>query len=185
MAHVAPVWTHHFADGKLRRWIHPPRKLLAPHVRPRMTVVDVGCGMGVFSLPLAERVGSEGRVVAVDLAAKAIDVLRRRAQRAGLADRIAARTCSAENLGLADLAGTVGFVLAFWMAHEAPDTGRFMAQVRACMKPGGKLLLAEPIFHVSRAAYRAEVEAARSAGLAPCDEPKVWFSRATVFEAVA
>lgn len=148
-----------------------------------MTVVDVGCGMGVFSLPLAEMVGPEGRVVAVDLAAKAIEGLRRHARQAGLADRIAGRTCSADDLGLADLAGRVDFVLAFWMAHETPDVGRFMAQTRACMTPGARLLLVEPKVHVPRVAYRAEVEAAQAAGLEPCGTPRVRFSRATVFEA--
>lgn len=43
-----------------------------------MVALDAGCGMGFFSLDLARLVGSEGRVVCVDLQGKMIETLVRR-----------------------------------------------------------------------------------------------------------
>ena len=51
-------------------------------------MLDVGCGMGLFSLAMAKLVGDQGQVIAVDLQQKMLDVLRRRAEKAGVADRI-------------------------------------------------------------------------------------------------
>ena len=67
MGHVAPWQSHYLADHSIRRLVHPPKKLFGPHVAPGMTAADLGCGMGVFTIPLARMVGPEGRVVAVDL----------------------------------------------------------------------------------------------------------------------
>jgi ubiquinone/menaquinone biosynthesis C-methylase UbiE len=47
-----------------------------------MNVLDVGCGMGFFSLPIARLVGETGRVVCVDLQARMIKCLLRRAKKA-------------------------------------------------------------------------------------------------------
>ena len=184
MAYVAPWWSHWGVDHSLRRWVHRPQTLLGPHVADGMTVLDVGCGMGVFSLPMARMVGPEGRVIALDIEQRALDILIERAARAGLSGRIVARRCSPGDLGLAEFEGQAAFALAFWMVHEAPDLPAFLAQVRACLGPGGRFLVAEPIFHVGRAAFIREVAAAESAGFAARRRPHVLFSRAVLLEAV-
>jgi len=48
-----------------------------------MTVLEPGPGMGFFPLEALQMVGSNGRVVAVDVQPKMLEVLRRRARRAG------------------------------------------------------------------------------------------------------
>lgn len=184
MAYVAPYWSHWWVDHGVRRWLHRPQKLFGPHVTDGMTVLDVGCGMGVFSLPMARMVGPEGRVIAVDIEQRALDVLIERAAKTGLTDRIVARRCPADDLGLAEFAAQAGFALAFWMVHEAPDLGGFLAQVRAALRPGGRFLVVEPHFHVGRAEFVREVAAAQSAGFALMRRPRVWFSRAALLEAV-
>jgi 2-polyprenyl-3-methyl-5-hydroxy-6-metoxy-1,4-benzoquinol methylase len=88
LPHICPWWGGYFIDNPLRRLIHDLQTILGPYVKPGMTVLDVGCGMGFFSIGMARMVGDEGRVIAVDLQQKMLDVLWRRAQRAGVADRI-------------------------------------------------------------------------------------------------
>ena len=66
-------------------------------------VVDVGCAMGYFTLPLAGLVGPTGRVIAVDLQARMLRALDRRARRAGLSEPIETRRCGADSLELATL----------------------------------------------------------------------------------
>jgi ubiquinone/menaquinone biosynthesis C-methylase UbiE len=51
----------------LRRLLQDPDKIVKPYVKEGMVVLDVGCGMGFFSLTLARLVGKTGKVVCVDL----------------------------------------------------------------------------------------------------------------------
>ena len=173
-------WRHgYLIDNFLRRLIHNPKKMLGSLVTPGMTVIDVGCGMGVFSLGMARLVGSEGRVFAVDLQEEMLRVLEKRAVRAGLSDTIRTHKCGSTELGLDE---TVDFILAFYMVHEVPDHRSLLHQLRSRLKPNGKLLIAEPKFHVSEALFAEILESAASAGLAKIDPPKIIMSRTALFE---
>ncbi len=181
--HVCPWWIGWLLVSPLRKLVQDPSAILAPWVRAGMTVLEPGPGMGFFTLEAARRVGPEGRVVAVDLQPRMLAGLRRRAERAGLAGRIDAREARPDALGVADLAGRVDLVLAFAMVHELPDAGRFFAELRAALAPGGKVLLAEPSGHVGAAAFEEELAAAARAGLRASPGPKVWRSRTAVLDA--
>ena len=65
--HVCPWWGGYFIDNWFRRWLHSPERILAPYVKPGMSVLDFGCGMGIFSVAMARMVGDEGQVIAVDV----------------------------------------------------------------------------------------------------------------------
>lgn len=174
MAHkVCPWWLGYLLLIPLRRFWYKPAKLLSAYVRPGMTVFEPGPGMGFFTLELARLVGPAGRVVAADLQPKMLAGLRRRAARAGLAERIETRLVPADSMGVADLAGAVDFVLAFAMVHELPDAGRFFAEMAAVLKPGGSLLLVEPAGHVKPPMFDSELAAAAQAGLAVADRPVI------------
>lgn len=184
MPRVAPWWSHYFADHFFRRLIHPPRKILGPHLAEGMTVLDLGCGMGVFTLAMARMVGPRGRVLAVDLAQRSLDILSKRAARAGLAERVVPRLGAADEIGLEEFSAAVDFALAFWMVHEAPAVPRFMAQVRGLLASRARFLVVEPIRHVPPAAFEAEIAAAADAGLDVLDRPRVRWSRAVLLEAL-
>ena len=63
----------------------PPEKILdAIGARPGMRVGEAGAGQGYFTFPLARRVGSEGIVLANDISASSLAVIRERAVREGL-----------------------------------------------------------------------------------------------------
>ncbi|MGB6852381.1 MAG: class I SAM-dependent methyltransferase, partial [Thermoanaerobaculia bacterium] len=98
--HVCPWWLAYSFDNRLRRFIHRPERLLGPYVRQGMTVLDVGCGMGHFSLGLARMVGSDGRVIAVDLQPEMLEVLSARANKEGLDERIRLHRCQKDELGV-------------------------------------------------------------------------------------
>jgi ubiquinone/menaquinone biosynthesis C-methylase UbiE len=180
-AHVCPWWGGYFIDNPLRRLLHNPVKIVGPYVQPGMTVMDVGCGMGLFSIAMAKIVGDQGRVIAVDLQQKMLDVLRRRAQRAGVADRIQTHKCEEDHLGVDAQAD---FALAFMMIHEVPDQRRLLGEIHACLRPSGKLLVAEPKLHVSGKAFEQTVATAEELGFRPIGEPRVHGCRAVVFEKV-
>ena len=114
-----------------------------------MTVLEPGCGMGFFTLPLARIVRPKGRVVALEIQPKMLSVLKQRARKAGLLDRIEARSTAPHSLGVEDLAGSVDFVAALYMVHEVPDQRAFLLDIWGALKPGGKLFIIEPKGHVS------------------------------------
>ena len=71
MAHrVCPWWLGYLLASPLRRLMYDPARILTPHVREGMTVLEPGPAMGFFTLELARRVGPAGRVVAVDIQEK-------------------------------------------------------------------------------------------------------------------
>ena len=179
MAHVCRWWHAYSFDHIGRRLFQKPERLLAPYVREGMTALDVGCGMGFYAIPMARMVGAGGRVIAVDLQPQMLEVLMRRARRKGVADRIRPHRCAADSLGLDE---KVDFGLAMWSVHEVPDEDRFFAEVRACLRPGGRFLVAEPKLHVSRARLRVTIATAEGAGLRLLGEPRVGLSRAALFE---
>ncbi len=168
----------------IRRWMQNPEELLAPYVREGMTVLEPGPGMGFFTLPMARITGPAGRVIAVDIQAKMLDSLRRRAARAGLLQHIETRLAQPDSLGIGDLEGMVDFVLAFSMVHEMPSAERFFCESAAALKPGGLLLLAEPAGHVKPEGFEGELKAARAAGLEVAERPAIRRSLAAVLRKI-
>jgi ubiquinone/menaquinone biosynthesis C-methylase UbiE len=144
-----------------------------------MTVMDVRCGMGLFSIAAAKMVGDQGRVIAIDLQEKMLGVLRRRAERAGVADRIKTYKCQEDRLGVDAQAD---FALAFMMVHEVPDQRRLLGEIHGCLKPGGKFLVAEPKIHVPGRAFHKTVATAEEMGFRVAEEPRVRWCRAAVLE---
>ena len=174
---VCPWWCCFTFDNPFRRLVHDPVRILSPWVHDGDTVVDIGPGMGYFTVPLARLVGPRGRVVAVDLQQQMLDGVMRRARRHGVADRIAPHLATRNSLGLNAQAD---FVLAFWMVHEVPDKAGFFTQVRALLNPGAVLLMAEPAIHVSQAAFDRSLAVARDAGLVGKGRPRIFMSCAVV-----
>jgi SAM-dependent methyltransferase len=179
-----PWWLGYFLAAPWRRLVQDPAAILRPFVAEGMVAFEPGPGMGFFTLELARLVGSRGRVVAVDVQPRMLAELRRRAGKAGLLDRIDARTGPGDGMGIDDLRGRVDFVLAFAVVHELPDPGRFFAETFAALKPGGRLLLAEPAFHVSERDFEATLETARNGGLPQEDRPAIRWTRSAVLRKI-
>jgi ubiquinone/menaquinone biosynthesis C-methylase UbiE len=174
-SHVCPWWFGYALISPLRRLLQDPRRVLAPHVRAGMVVLEPGAGMGHFTLDAARMVGPSGRIVAVDVQARMVAALMRRARRAGLADRIEGRVCAPDSLGVADLDGAVDLALVIHVAHEVPDRRTLFAELLRAMRPGGAMVVAEPRGHVGEAEFAATLDAAREAGFA--DDRRVPFGR--------
>ena len=176
--HVCPWWMGYLIDNPLRRLIHNPEKLLVAYVTLGMTVMDVGCGMGLFSIAAARLVGDHGRVISVDLQQKMLDVMKRRAKKAGVADRIDTHRCEADDLNL-DI--QADFILAFAMVHEVPNAERLFRQFFACLKPNGKLFVAEPRPHVQASTFQEMLKTATDVGFQQSEQPYVRRCHAVVF----
>jgi ubiquinone/menaquinone biosynthesis C-methylase UbiE len=175
--HICPADHAGWLTASVRKLGNNPTRILKGLVSEGDTAVDLGCGPGFFSLPLAEMVGETGRVIAVDVQEAMLAKLRLRAEEAGLASRIELHLSSPDAIGIADRAD---FALAFWMVHEVPDKDGFFREVFGVLREGGRLLLVEPVGHVSKAQFGRTVESAKQAGFVPVAEPRVGFSRAVL-----
>ncbi len=70
-----------FLDNLIRKWLQNPRKILNEYIKEGMTVVDLGCGPGFFSLELARLVGDNGKVIAADLQQAMLDKVKKKISR--------------------------------------------------------------------------------------------------------
>jgi SAM-dependent methyltransferase len=105
---------------------------------PNLKVADIGCGTGASALVLAQDL--DARIVAVDFLSDFLDVLRSRAARAGLADRIATVDASMDMLPF-----EVGSLDAIWSEGAVYNIGfeNGVRQWRRVLKPGGILAVSE------------------------------------------
>jgi SAM-dependent methyltransferase len=89
-------------------------------------------------------------------------------------------------MGLDNLTDAIDFVLAFAVVHEFPRPADFFRQASRAMRPGARMLLAEPLSHVSPQDFEEELSAARSAGLAELPEaPSLRRNRMALLEKAA
>ena len=89
-----------------------------------------------------------------------LSALRRRAQKAGLLDRIELRHIGDDELGVKDISGKVDFAVALHIVHEVPNQASFFTEVWQTLKQGSKLFIVEPKGHVSQDQFAASVAAA-------------------------
>lgn len=120
----------------------------------------------------------KGRVIAVDIQAKMLEVLERRARKAGLSGRIETRLAKAGSMDTGDLKDAVDFALAFAMVHEVPSPAEFFAAMATALKPRQILFFAEPVGHVSGEDFNHELEVAQRAGFEIAARPRVRRSQA-------
>ena len=102
--HVCPWWCCFTFDNPIRRLFHDPVGILSPYVGPGNTAIDIGPGMGFFTVAMCGLVGADGRVIAVDIQERMLESLSRRVRRRNLADRLETHLATPVGLGIASRA---------------------------------------------------------------------------------
>ena len=170
MAHkhkVFPWWLGFWLLNPLRNLRQNPEKTFAAFIKSGMKILEIGSGMGFFTLPLAKLAGENGKVVALDIQEKMLETLKQRAAKSGLASRIEARKISADTLALHNENGTFDCVFVFAVLHEMPDRKKALAEIYAALKNGGICIFAEPTGPVSGEEFEDSLKDAYSAGFKP------------------
>jgi len=180
--HVCPVWIGYLIASPVRKLIQNPDKMLSPYIKANMTVIDVGCGMGFFSLPAAQMVGKNGKVICIDLQKKMVKALEKRALKAGIRDRIETRVCNNNSLKLNDVAEKIDFVFAIAVVHEVSDAAFFFSEIHNALKPEHKFLIIEPKGHVSVEEFTKTIFIARENGFISIEIPKTRFSHIALLQ---
>jgi ubiquinone/menaquinone biosynthesis C-methylase UbiE len=177
--HICPWWMGYLLACPIRRWLQDPEKILSPYITEGMTVLDIGPGMGFFTIPAARMVGKTGKVIAVDVQAKMLNALVKRAEKAGVADRIVIKLIEPDSLGVSE---PVDLCLLFYMVHEVRDPAGLFSQIKAILKPTGKVLIAEPGWHVPEKEFQNNLALASNAGLKVIARPEIRRSWSALLE---
>jgi SAM-dependent methyltransferase len=123
-------------------WQRVPEILVAVGAVPGARLADVGAGDGFFTVRLARAVGRGGHVTAVDISAPALERLRRRLSDERITNVDTVRSDSAA-VDLGD--GSLDGILIVNAYHEMERHQDTLAHLNRALKPGGRLVLVEPL----------------------------------------
>ncbi len=175
---VCPVELAGSFDSKIRRWFQNPEKVLKPYVKRDITAMDIGCGPGFFTLPIAQLVGEKGKVIAADLQEGMLEKLLQKIKGTELEKRITLHKCEQDKIGIIE---KLDFILAFYVVHEIPNQDNFFRELKSLLNRNGSIFIVEPkLFHVSKKAFETMLKKAESTGLKPVEYPHLTFSWAVI-----
>ncbi|TML99438.1 MAG: methyltransferase domain-containing protein [Actinobacteria bacterium] len=129
-----------------RFWVEAPHPLITRDrllrvldPRPGERVLEVGPGTGYYTLPVAERLGPDGRLELFDLQQEMLDHTLRRA--GPLAARMHATQGDARSLPYPDASFDAAYLVT--VLGEIPDQEAALRELRRVLKPGGRLVVGE------------------------------------------
>jgi len=101
-------------------------------------VVDIGCGIGYFSIPAAETVSSINKVYALDTSKEMLKEVEKRAAILGIKNLVVIET---EEYDLKIQDESVSFALIANVLHEIINKKRFLKEARRILKPSGRIAI--------------------------------------------
>ncbi|MFC2098016.1 class I SAM-dependent methyltransferase [Bacteroidota bacterium] len=171
---ICPVESSGGLDNPFRKLLQNPKKLLNKYISQGMTVLDLGCGPGFFSIEIAKLLNDSGKVIAADLQEGMLDKVRDKIKGTELEQRVKLHKCQEESI---DITEKVDFVLAFYMIHEVPNQDKLFKELKSILNPNGIIYIIEPKFHVSKKTFGEMINRTKDIGFELIDMPKVFFSR--------
>ncbi|MCT4580603.1 MAG: class I SAM-dependent methyltransferase [Flavobacteriales bacterium] len=176
--HTYPVEKSGGLDSKIRRILQDPYKLLNPYVQEGMTVLDLGCGPGYFTIPLARIVGDQGVVVAVDIQEEMFKILKDKFNSL----KIKNIKCVNTSVQSMESIPKIDFALAAYVMHELSNLEDWVETIYNKLDTNGLLLVFEPNIVVSKKAFRKTQQALLNAGFVEVETPKIRFSKSILVQ---
>jgi len=134
-------------EHPLRLKYRDPAQTLGPFgLAEGMSVLDLGCGTGLFSGEMARQVGATGTVHAVDIQSALLDRARQRVGETGLAGRVRFYHSGAYDLRhLAPESIDVAILIATF--SEIPNPMLLLGELGRVLKSGGRIGISEEMAH--------------------------------------
>ena len=132
---------HRLDNPERLKWLPPDRVLELLPPCPGATVADIGAGTGYFAIPLAQAIGPEGKVFAIDLQPEMLDLLRKKIEGHGSPRNISLLQGTAESTTLPPASCDLVFIANVW--HELPDHAAALREFRRVLRPDGALAIVD------------------------------------------
>ncbi|MDD3859881.1 MAG: class I SAM-dependent methyltransferase [Bacteroidales bacterium] len=170
---VCPVENAGGLDNSVRRILQNPVKILKPYIGNGMTILDLGCGPGFFSIEIAKLLNGTGKLIAADLQDGMLEKVNKKIKGTELEQRIELHKCKTNETGVTE---KVDFILCSYLIHEVPNQDNLFRELKSILKPNGKVFIIEPKFIVSKGAFENMILVFNYIGFEIIDRPKVLFS---------
>jgi len=100
---VCPVEIAGGLDNSIRRFLQNPQKILKPYIKTGMTVLDMGCGPGFFTIEIAKLLNGSGKVIAADLQDGMLEKVGQKISGTKLEQSIVLHKCQSETIGVTEM----------------------------------------------------------------------------------
>ncbi|PKP95627.1 MAG: SAM-dependent methyltransferase [Alphaproteobacteria bacterium HGW-Alphaproteobacteria-14] len=138
---VAKVISNQFSNEDARDERNEAQVVMdLANIRAGMTVADIGAGEGYYTVRLAERVGTDGRVLAQDISRDALERLGRRVERERL-ENISIKLGESADPQLPP--DSFDRIFMVHMYHEVTEPYAFLWHMWPALNAGGQIILVE------------------------------------------
>jgi ubiquinone/menaquinone biosynthesis C-methylase UbiE len=177
--HLHPLEKSSALESRLRLLLQNPGRILKGYIHPGMTVLDLGCGIGYFTLEIAKLLEKRGKVIAADVQKGMLDILMHKLVYSELQNQIQIHNNQERTLNLTE---KVDFILAFYAFHEMKYLDSIINELQIILKPETKIFFSEQKFHVSKYTFNTIVQKMENIGFEIYKRPKIFLSRTVIMK---
>lgn len=177
--HLHPLEKVSALGSRFRLFLQNPRKILRKYIHSGMTVLDLGCGTGYFTLEIAKLLDNNGKVIASDVQYGMIEILQQKLRNSELQSLIKIHKSKEDTICWTE---KVDFILAFYSFHEMKYIDRIICELTKIVKPETKILISEQKFHVPRNTFNTIINKMKKSGFEICEKPKIFLSRTVIMK---
>lgn len=138
MHKFSPEHAHRLNEEERKKILPPEEILKSCGLSYGMTAVDVGCGVGYFTIPAAKIVGENGKIYAIDVQEEMINKLKQKKLPSNVFPIL---TENDYRFPVADKISDFTF-LAF-VVHENEDVEKFLKEIKRITKDNGRVVILE------------------------------------------
>lgn len=138
---------------KRDQWQNVDGIFQAMELKPGSVAADIGCQDGYLTLKMAARVDSSGKIFAVDIDKDALDKLKKNLQKNSVHNVVSILSKEDNPMLPACELDAAVIVNAY---HEMTEYKSMLTHIKNALKPGGRLVIVEPITERLRKASRKE-----------------------------
>lgn len=134
-----PSQAHKLEDPERLTWMPPQEIVQALDIAQGMTVADIGAGTGYFAIPMARAVGTQGKVLAVDVSEQMLQYLREKLSQPDGPKNIELSEAEATSSGLSTASCDLVFYGNVW--HEIEDHLQALREASRLLRPEGRIAI--------------------------------------------
>lgn len=144
------------------QWQRAEELIRLLRINPGSQVADIGCHEGYMTVKLSSVAGKSGQVFAVDIDQAKLNLLKKHLEERKIGN-VTLIKGEYDNPRLP--ANALDGVLILDAYHEMDDHDEILQHIKAALKPGGRLVLCEPIADSRRRSSRADQEMKHELGI--------------------